>query len=238
MFYVYILLCTDHHGKKSLYTGQTENLDRRYHDHWIGKGASYTRGKQLQMVFVEIFTTRAAAMQRESIYKTWSTLRKKKLVHMEQVETTREKELSVANQLARVKRAVKSLEEFVKQKRSDMDVQKSFLIDFAMQTLELPENELPSLRYPVSFGTTIPFAEPYTLELRAVDSKVKGSVVYDAETERRVRELQITVEACEQEIMGLKMLGKVVEEEKYVRTWQVWLHEPKPEKVKKSKKAA
>ena len=41
MNYVYILLC----GDGSLYTGWTNNLEKRFKDHCSGNGAKYTRGR-------------------------------------------------------------------------------------------------------------------------------------------------------------------------------------------------
>ncbi len=39
MYYVYMLRCTD----GSLYTGSTDDIDRRYAAHVAGKGAKYTK---------------------------------------------------------------------------------------------------------------------------------------------------------------------------------------------------
>ncbi len=41
MWFVYILLCAD----DTLYTGITNNLERRIEQHNEGKGAKYTRGR-------------------------------------------------------------------------------------------------------------------------------------------------------------------------------------------------
>lgn len=46
MYYVYIGLCSD----DSLYTGFTNNLERRFKAHNEGKGAKYTRSR-LQLNF-------------------------------------------------------------------------------------------------------------------------------------------------------------------------------------------
>ncbi|MDU2993905.1 MAG: GIY-YIG nuclease family protein, partial [Clostridium sp.] len=40
MNYVYILKC----GDDSLYTGWTNNLEKRFKDHCSGRGAKYTKG--------------------------------------------------------------------------------------------------------------------------------------------------------------------------------------------------
>lgn len=41
MNYVYIIMC----GDNSLYTGWTNNLEKRFMMHCEGKGAKYTRGR-------------------------------------------------------------------------------------------------------------------------------------------------------------------------------------------------
>lgn len=43
IWYVYILECSD--KKKSLYTGITNDLEKRIKQHNEGKGAKYTRGR-------------------------------------------------------------------------------------------------------------------------------------------------------------------------------------------------
>jgi putative endonuclease len=59
---VYILKCAD----GSLYTGYTNNLENRLKMHESGKGAKYTRGRgPFQVMFVERFLTKEAAMKRE-----------------------------------------------------------------------------------------------------------------------------------------------------------------------------
>jgi putative endonuclease len=59
---VYILRC----GDDSLYTGITDDLQRRLKAHENGKGAKYTRGRgPLTVVYTEQQTDRAAASRRE-----------------------------------------------------------------------------------------------------------------------------------------------------------------------------
>ncbi|HLS06400.1 MAG TPA: GIY-YIG nuclease family protein [Bacillota bacterium] len=63
---VYILQC----GDGSLYTGYTNNLQRRLQMHEAGKGAKYTRGRgPFHVLHVEYFPTKAEAMQREYYIK-------------------------------------------------------------------------------------------------------------------------------------------------------------------------
>ncbi|MBD7911981.1 MULTISPECIES: GIY-YIG nuclease family protein [Clostridium] len=66
MNYVYILLC----GDGSLYTGWTNNLEKRFKDHCNSKGAKYTRGRgPLKIVYFETFEDKVDAMKREYAIK-------------------------------------------------------------------------------------------------------------------------------------------------------------------------
>ena len=59
---LYILECKD----GTLYTGITDNLQRRLNLHRIGKGAKYTRGRApLVLRYVEPCESRSQALQRE-----------------------------------------------------------------------------------------------------------------------------------------------------------------------------
>lgn len=74
MWYVYVLLCSDN----SLYTGSTNNLDKRFLDHKNGKGGKYTRShKPLKLIYTEKFVTKSGALKREIEIKSWN--RKKKI---------------------------------------------------------------------------------------------------------------------------------------------------------------
>ena len=66
MNYTYILRCADN----SLYTGWTNNLDRRVSAHNAGKGAKYTKARlPVQLVYFESFETKEEAMSREYFIK-------------------------------------------------------------------------------------------------------------------------------------------------------------------------
>jgi putative endonuclease len=80
VYYVYILECIDTHGKLSYYTGSTDDLVRRFDQHRQGKGARYTKGRQLKLVFFETFPSRSDAMKREYEIKDFSIEKKKELV--------------------------------------------------------------------------------------------------------------------------------------------------------------
>jgi predicted GIY-YIG superfamily endonuclease len=64
---VYILECAD----KTLYTGITNDLEKRLVKHLDGTGAKYTRGRgPFKVRFSENFKTRGAALKREAAIKS------------------------------------------------------------------------------------------------------------------------------------------------------------------------
>ena len=79
-FYVYILECLDKKRRKSYYTGYTQDLKKRFRQHCDGKGARYTKGKDLTIKYHEMFTTRSEAMQREIEIKKLSKKQKRDLI--------------------------------------------------------------------------------------------------------------------------------------------------------------
>ena len=75
--YVYMLSCAD----ESLYTGYTTDVEQRVDEHNAGKGAKYTRGRTpVEVVHIEAFDTRSAAMSREYEIKQLSRAEKERLV--------------------------------------------------------------------------------------------------------------------------------------------------------------
>ncbi|MEW8209143.1 MAG: GIY-YIG nuclease family protein [Candidatus Thiodiazotropha taylori] len=69
-WYVYILRCTD----DTLYTGITNDIDRRVDEHNRGVGAKYTRGRTpVELVFTETLPDRSAALRRELAIKRMKT---------------------------------------------------------------------------------------------------------------------------------------------------------------------
>ena len=74
MYFVYILLC----GDRSLYTGITTDVARRFQEHKAGKGGHYTAAKgAVKVVYSEKHPTRSLALKREAEIKRWP--REKKL---------------------------------------------------------------------------------------------------------------------------------------------------------------
>ena len=76
-WYVYIISCSDN----SLYTGISNDVDRRIKQHAGGQGAKYFRGrKPMQLVYLESGHTRSTASQREAEIKSLSKDEKVKLL--------------------------------------------------------------------------------------------------------------------------------------------------------------
>ncbi|KHD14816.1 GIY-YIG nuclease family protein [Clostridium butyricum] len=77
MNYVYIVECSD----GTLYTGWTNNLDKRIGQHCNGTGAKYTRGRgPVRLVYHEEFNDKRDAMRREYEIKRYSRINKLKLI--------------------------------------------------------------------------------------------------------------------------------------------------------------
>jgi len=78
--YVYVLECAD----GSLYTGYTTDVERRVAEHDAGEGAKYTRGRTpVDLVHVESFDSKSAAMAREYEVKQLTRAEKERLVGLE-----------------------------------------------------------------------------------------------------------------------------------------------------------
>ncbi len=77
MWYIYILKCSD----GALYTGITDNLERRFNEHKQGKGGHYTNyNRPFEILFTEIFQNRSQAEEREQQIKRWSKAKKLALI--------------------------------------------------------------------------------------------------------------------------------------------------------------
>lgn len=77
MFYVYILECKD----GTLYTGYTNNLEKRVSTHNKGKGAKYTRGRlPVTLAYYEVYKTKSEALKREIEIKKCSRTQKMNLI--------------------------------------------------------------------------------------------------------------------------------------------------------------
>ncbi|HHV27877.1 GIY-YIG nuclease family protein [Anaerosalibacter bizertensis] len=78
MCYIYILECSD----KTLYTGWTNNLEKRIETHSKGKGAKYTRARlPVKLVYFEKYNDKISAQKREYEIKQMSRKEKLKLIN-------------------------------------------------------------------------------------------------------------------------------------------------------------
>ena len=76
-WFTYIIECED----KSLYTGCTNDLARRFKQHFEGIGGKYTAShKPIKILFSEKYNTRSEALRRESQIKGWSHGKKIKFI--------------------------------------------------------------------------------------------------------------------------------------------------------------
>ena len=75
-YFVYLLECAD----KSIYTGVTTDVARRFSEHKRGIGSHYTRARGAKrMLYKEKHKTRSAALKREAEIKRWPRGKKLKL---------------------------------------------------------------------------------------------------------------------------------------------------------------
>lgn len=76
-YFVYILRC----GDDTLYTGSTDNIERRLAVHQSGKGAKYTRSRgPLTLVYHEQLPDKSAALKREAAIKKLTRPQKLQLI--------------------------------------------------------------------------------------------------------------------------------------------------------------
>lgn len=82
-FYTYIIECAD----KTLYTGYTDNLEKRINKHNSGLGAKYTRGRlPVHIVYSEKFLDQSSARKREYEIKQLTKLQKIALINKKTTE--------------------------------------------------------------------------------------------------------------------------------------------------------
>ncbi len=76
-WFIYIVECCD----KSLYTGITNNLEKRLEKHNSGKGAKYTRGRgPIILKYFEKVSNKSAALKREIEIKKLTKAQKLRLI--------------------------------------------------------------------------------------------------------------------------------------------------------------
>lgn len=77
----YILQCSD----GTLYTGWTNNMEKRLKAHNAGQGAKYTRGRTpVKLVYAEVHESRQEAMSREVQIKKLTRKEKEALIQNHQ----------------------------------------------------------------------------------------------------------------------------------------------------------
>ena len=77
MCYVYILECSD----KTLYTGWTNNLDKRMEAHLLGKASKYTRVRlPVRLAYFEKYDDKVSAQKREYEIKQMTRAQKIELI--------------------------------------------------------------------------------------------------------------------------------------------------------------
>ena len=73
----YILRC----GDGRLYTGWTNDIEKRLKDHQDGKGARFTKGRgPITLEYVEQLPTKSDALKREAAIKKLSKIKKEELI--------------------------------------------------------------------------------------------------------------------------------------------------------------
>jgi putative endonuclease len=77
VWFVYILECKN----KSLYTGMTSNLEKRFNAHVHGQGGRFTRSFGVtKLLYQENCATRSDALKREIQIKQWPRQKKLTLI--------------------------------------------------------------------------------------------------------------------------------------------------------------
>ena len=78
MNYVYIVRCAD----GTLYTGWTNDIQKRMKAHNQGKGAKYTRSRRpVKLLYWEEYSDRGEALRREAAIKKMSRKQKEELIN-------------------------------------------------------------------------------------------------------------------------------------------------------------
>jgi len=76
-FYAYMLRCAD----DTIYSGYTNDIERRVEVHNSGAGAKYTRARRpVTLVYFESFETKNEAMKREAQFKKLTRAQKNDMI--------------------------------------------------------------------------------------------------------------------------------------------------------------
>lgn len=80
MYYVYMVKCSDN----TIYTGYTNDLEKRVSTHNKGVGAKYTRGRTpVELCYFEEYENKIEAQNRERSIKKLNRKKKLELIGME-----------------------------------------------------------------------------------------------------------------------------------------------------------
>jgi len=79
MYYVYLIECEN----KSIYTGITNDLERRFQEHKDKIGGHYTSSHKVEkIIYTETFKTKSEALKREFQIKGWKRIKKLALTNL------------------------------------------------------------------------------------------------------------------------------------------------------------
>ncbi len=79
MYYVYLILCKDN----SIYTGITDNIEKRFKRHSAGTGGWHTKlYPAIKLLRTEEFQTKTDALKREKQIKGWRHEKKLNLIRI------------------------------------------------------------------------------------------------------------------------------------------------------------
>jgi putative endonuclease len=79
-YFLYILLCADN----TLYTGTTNDVEKRVSVHSLGKGSKYVRSRlPVKLIYTEEFTDNKVALSREWEIKQWTREQKIERLNLE-----------------------------------------------------------------------------------------------------------------------------------------------------------
>ncbi len=77
MYFIYLIECSD----RSIYTGITTDIQRRFNEHKTGIGGHYTKSKKVvKVLYTEQSKTRSEALKREAQIKGWRREKKLNLI--------------------------------------------------------------------------------------------------------------------------------------------------------------
>lgn len=84
-YFVYLLLCKD----KTIYTGITTDVKRRFVEHKTGEASHYTSARGAKKIlYTEQYTNRSDALKREAEIKSWPRVKKLALIKSHITTTT------------------------------------------------------------------------------------------------------------------------------------------------------